>query len=153
MLSKIRMREEKGFTLVELMIVVAIFGVLAAIAIPNFIAYRNKARIAACVGTTESMRGAFAAYAADSQCNGYPDDTTEITNWTTLRTVMAANGTSLKALIGENGYATMTYDGIDVNGDNCVDDYALIVTCAGVPAGMEGSTVEVKPSGIDKQTS
>jgi len=42
MLSKIR-GNSKGFTLIELMIVIAIIGILAAIAIPNFIAYRNKA--------------------------------------------------------------------------------------------------------------
>ena len=42
MLQKLR-GNNKGFTLIELMIVIAIIGILAAIAIPNFIAYRNKA--------------------------------------------------------------------------------------------------------------
>jgi prepilin-type N-terminal cleavage/methylation domain-containing protein len=64
MLQKMRRTNDKGFTLIELMIVIAIIGILAAIAIPNFIAYRNKAFCSSTESDANSVAGAIADYFA-----------------------------------------------------------------------------------------
>ena len=56
-------KRNQGFTLVEIMIVVAIIAILAAVAIPNFIKYRKSSQATACVSNLKQIQ------AAKEQCS------------------------------------------------------------------------------------
>jgi len=64
------LRNKKGFTLVEIMIVVAIIGILAAIAIPNFIKARIQANAKACINNLKQVDGAKQQYALEFKLKG-----------------------------------------------------------------------------------
>lgn len=59
------LKNKKGFTLIELMIVVAIIGILAAIAIPNFLTFRLKAKTSEAKSNLGAIRTVEEAYKAE----------------------------------------------------------------------------------------
>ena len=62
MMNQIRDKRGHGFTLIELMIVIAIIGILAAIAVPNFNRARAQAKKKACVSNMKTIEGAVELY-------------------------------------------------------------------------------------------
>src|SRR5215831_11540985 len=64
---KVRTSKKSGFTLVEIMIVVAIIGLLAAIAIPNFVKARTTSQQNACINNLRQLDGAVQQYALENK--------------------------------------------------------------------------------------
>ncbi len=74
MLQKLR-GNSQGFTLIELMIVIAIIGILAAIAIPNFISYRDKAYCSKAETDAQNVLAALASYFSEPDNTSITDGT------------------------------------------------------------------------------
>jgi type IV pilus assembly protein PilA len=96
------MRKNEGFTLIELMIVIAIIGILAAIAIPQFSAYRTRSYNAAAEADLRNAATAQEAYYVDNQ--RYLNDPT--------------------SLIGSN-YGLYTSQGVTLSGTGGATQYSM----------------------------
>jgi prepilin-type N-terminal cleavage/methylation domain-containing protein len=146
-------KNNKGFTLIELMIAVAIIAILAALAVPNFVYYRNKALVASAVGSCESLRTAMASYACSSDSNLFPvgEWTDGPAGWAGFRGFFIPLGTTFRKNMKEQGFQDFIYRTIAVDGEDGAD-YFFVFETSGSPPTQVGSLIEVSPSGIHRWT-
>ena len=97
-MQKLFRRNQKGFTLVELVVVIAILGILAAIAVPRFVSTLNEAEATADAATVRAVQGAVDIYYLE---NGSYPTLTQLENGNYLDDTPTLNDGVLS--IDENG--------------------------------------------------
>jgi prepilin-type N-terminal cleavage/methylation domain-containing protein len=131
------MRNQKGFSLIELLIVVAIILIIAAIAIPSFMRSRMRANEANAVASLRVIHTAAVTYDTTYPSLGYP------ATLLTLGGISPCASTSTQACLVDSVLASGVKDGYNFvwTGDGVIPSYAFILTATPQVVGGSGQNM------------
>jgi len=132
-MKQIKQQAQAGFTLIELMIVVAIIGILAAVAIPAYSEYTLKAKAAAVVSAADSIKTAIAVCVQEAGGDFNKCDIGD-----------AAGGSPVKPFSPTKEVKTLTFN-------KTTGELTLTINDLGKGAAA-GDTVTMTPTGLDGST-
>ena len=130
---------QKGFTLIELMIVIAIIGILAVIALPAYQDYTARAQVSEAISLMEGQKSAVVEYYADKGAWPANNEQAGIATNTSIQGKYVA-----QVDVGANGVITAKMKGTDVN--NEIKGKTVSLTPHATTAGANGAAATANGS-------